>query len=563
MTLKNIEKNFAAAIEDQQTQVVALSGSWGTGKSYLWNHYKKKSSTPCIQKAIYVSLFGVRTIHALKMKLLAAWAEGSEGENTIGKFMSGSSGVLGKFLKGMHRSAEAIDDIALLTLPYALGNAFVVLDDIERKHNLLEIDEILGFIDEFTAKHGTRFLLILNTDKLGDKAIWEKFREKVIHHEIALEITPDEAFDIANSKIPSTYAAAIKQANQVMGISNIRVLLKAISFIEKLFKNHGVLEDKVQKRFVPAAFLLCALHYKVLPEGPTVDYVLGFNSLVETATAQKSVDDEKTQRWSRLLHQLGLFRSDKFESEVATALNTGLMDYVILDEVIISYQRPWQTQLAANRVRDFAHDYKWNPKKSYADLAGDASSMLTLVEHMDADAISALCSVVLLIDQPSISDVLVQEWLKTHSFTPEEASNILSGRNIEHFHPAILKQLRLTTEQTASLSRDLAAVALRIQRNYHVEEDERIIASSSVEQYVQTLESLDKEEFTEFIRMHLNWVRFGKNMSWKVASVQTFIEACVCIVEGESTTRLAEILRRNVFNDATVNLRDNVRGTGE
>lgn len=100
--------------------------------------------------------------------------------------------VLDKFLKGLHRSAEAIDDAVLLTLPHALRDAFVALDNIERMYNLLEIDEALSFIDEFTAKHSVRFLLILNTDKLGDKAILEKFREQAIHYEIVLKITPDE-----------------------------------------------------------------------------------------------------------------------------------------------------------------------------------------------------------------------------------------------------------------------------------------------------------------------------------------------------------------------------------
>ncbi|KVO24016.1 P-loop NTPase fold protein [Burkholderia ubonensis] len=560
MALTNIQKNFAAAIEDAQAQVVALSGNWGTGKTHLWEQYKKNSDIPYIQKAISVSLFGVRTIHALKMKLLAVWAEGAEGDNKIGSIMTGGASAFAKILKGLHRSAEAVDDVVLLGLPSLLRDAFVVLDDIERKHNLLEIDEILGFIDEFTAKHRTRFLLILNTDKLGDKAIWEKFREKVIHHEIALEITSDDAFDIANVNNASTYAAAMKRTNQVIGVTNIRVLSKAIAFIERLFKNHSVLEDKVQERFVPSAFLLCALHYNVLPDGPTFDYVLGFNSLVETAAAtKKGSNDETTQRWSDLMDRLGLFKSDQFERVVATALRTGLIEYGALDEAIIAYQRPWQAQYAAKRVRDFVHDYSWDHKKSDMDLSSEAKSMLDMAEHMDADTISALCSVVLQIDQSGIADDLVQRWLTTHNFTPEEASNILGTKTNEHLHPTIAEQLRLTAGQTTSLSRDLAAVAQRIQGNYYFEEDEQVIATSSVEQYVQTLKSLDKEEFADFIRMHLGWVRYGKNRPWRTAGLEIFFESCARIVEGEPHTRLAGILRRVVFNGATTDLRNKVQ----
>jgi hypothetical protein len=205
-------------------------------------------------------------------------------------------------------------------------------------------------------------------------------------------------------------------------------------------------------------------------------------------------------------------------------------------------------------------DYNWAGKKSDTDLLREANSMLDMVKDMDADAVSVLCSITSKMDQPILTKTLIEQWLGTHHFTPEEASNLLSTGPREHVHPAIIKHLRLLAEQTTSRSYDLETVAQRIQMNFHDDEDEKVIANSSVEQYIQTLKSLDKEEFVDFVRLHLNWIRFGKHYPYKVAGRQKFVEACARIIEAEPESRLARILRRNVFNDATSDLRNNVEG---
>lgn len=88
-----------------------------------------------------------------------------------------SSGV--KVLEGFHKGFGAINDIGLLLAPAMLRNKVIVLDDIERKHAKLNVEEVMGFIDEFTQRHGARIVLILNSDQLADKEMWDTLREKV------------------------------------------------------------------------------------------------------------------------------------------------------------------------------------------------------------------------------------------------------------------------------------------------------------------------------------------------------------------------------------------------
>ena len=227
MTLQTAKKTLDLAIKNQESVVIALSGNWGSGKSHLWKQYQLNSNEPSIKNSIYISLFGVRTIKDLKVKLLSACIE-KEGREKISNAITETLTGIGKLIKGIHRSAEAIDNIALLAIPRILREKFIVLDDIERKHKNLEIEEILGFIDEFSSIHKNRFLLILNTDKLRDKNIWEEFQEKVISNEIAIEPTATESLEIALSSAPSPYANAIKKAGHTIGITNIRILIKQL-----------------------------------------------------------------------------------------------------------------------------------------------------------------------------------------------------------------------------------------------------------------------------------------------------------------------------------------------
>ncbi|MHB8919435.1 MAG: hypothetical protein ACYC3N_00170 [Halothiobacillus sp.] len=69
-----------------------------------------------------------------------------------------------------YKTLAAINDLnVLLMAPAMLKNKVIVIDDIERKHEKLGIDEVLGFIDEYSNQHGTRFILVLNDDQLSSK----------------------------------------------------------------------------------------------------------------------------------------------------------------------------------------------------------------------------------------------------------------------------------------------------------------------------------------------------------------------------------------------------------
>ena len=181
MSLKETKEHLSSLLVDAENKVIALSGKWGSGKTYLLNEVMKEAGDESIKGALCVSLFGVSCIDQLKRKLIEAVVPGVESHPSIWKAakqaVMSSLKVLGEF----HPGFDALSDFNLLLMaPVMLREKVIVIDDIERKHENLGNDEILGFIDEYTQRHKSRFVLVLNSDKLAKRNDWDLLREKVI-----------------------------------------------------------------------------------------------------------------------------------------------------------------------------------------------------------------------------------------------------------------------------------------------------------------------------------------------------------------------------------------------
>lgn len=67
-----IEKNIGAFLELKSSEVLAVYGSWGVGKTYIWNEVIKRKRTiipDCYKSYSYVSLFGINSLASLKTSI--------------------------------------------------------------------------------------------------------------------------------------------------------------------------------------------------------------------------------------------------------------------------------------------------------------------------------------------------------------------------------------------------------------------------------------------------------------------------------------------------------------
>lgn len=447
--------------------MVALSGKWGTGKSYLWKEVQAASVDEQVKAAVYVSLFGLSSLSELRLKVAQGVLPKLEAGSQLAESIKNGYAGLKKVLKSIHSGFSALDELALIAAPMMLKGRFIVIDDIERKHDKLSIDEILGFIDDCVQSLECRILLILNSDQLGDKKLWELFREKVIDQELRLDTSSTEALDIAVTLTPTAYTAHIKPAVEACQITNIRIIRKIIRVVNRLLANRGQLTDGVLSRIIPSATLLSGIHYKGLEDGPDFDFVLGYESsltaLITRDNAKKRNEEDTPERkarerWRLLLEKLGIRGTDSFEGLVVDYLKSGLIDLTEIGKIIDQYVAEAQVLDARHRRYEFFDKVIWHPEISESELLQDLRGLVPEAALHDMFSITALHDQAMkLPDGQSVAQELIDRWLTT--FRERQAAGDGRGFDLDfHFprqplHPDIDQEVRaLQARHNASAS---------------------------------------------------------------------------------------------------------------
>jgi hypothetical protein len=372
-----------------------------------------------------VSLFGLKDINQLKLKVVqSALPVGGESSSLTEGLMK-TWKVSVDALKKVHEGFSALDELALVAVPVALRNRFVVVDDIERKHASLSVDEVLGFVDEYSQNFGTRFLLILNSDQFSaptDSALWAAFREKVIEEELRFTPTPGEAFDIAVPDLNSPYRATARTAVDACGITNIRVIRQAYRLVAWLLGATGDMPLAIQARTVPSIVLISALANKAIKDGPTLEYVAGYNrgpsDLIsrylgrEGDASKEKTEDSTPAAWKVLLSKLGINSSDEFEELVVAFVCDGRHDAKAIEAIVQGYQHNENRTESRNLTYAFTERFNWDVTDCDDDLVADAAKLIDRVADLDAYTVTALGKQMAdLPDGAKLEEALIVGWL--------------------------------------------------------------------------------------------------------------------------------------------------------
>ena len=419
MSMHQTKQQLRAIIEDPENRVVALSGSWGTGKSHLWEEVRRDSNNTQIGGAVYASLFGISDIGTIKVKLAE---QVLANNNNISQFSAAIKHLnkIRPLLKRFIPQTDLLEEVALLASPMILKGRFVVIDDIERKGKGLTIDHILGFIDEHVQRHDVRFLIIMNTDKLEDASMWETLREKVVDYEVRLKTTPEEAFNIANSLCPSHHHAMVKESIEKCGVVNIRIAKKVIRAINLIFEGHDSLPDEILRRMIPSTVLLAASHYKGIEDGPPVDFILTPPKYKMTGTkpdekSEEEMEIEKQEAaWRSLMESMGVLLPDDFEPLVAELLRSGLFDRARLDAILKTYESDADKARFSVDLNKFSHDLTWDIAKSEIELLEEAEALCDRISFASAHAASGLSSMVARLEGGGeLAEEIIRKWIES------------------------------------------------------------------------------------------------------------------------------------------------------
>lgn len=193
----NLEESLNLFLNNQEEKVFLLRGEWGTGKTTAVDNWieKKKSETHKDAKVkwkfIKLSFFGIKDVNQLNTELLY------------------KSSLLGKTVKVIKRIIPKIRLSHYVEFQLSISGMFelatewkfqkeskrkkkkitkylIILDDIERKDNLLSLDQIFGFVDHLGANK-TKVIMITNSEGLKEADEFRKFKEKVVNREYVIQ----------------------------------------------------------------------------------------------------------------------------------------------------------------------------------------------------------------------------------------------------------------------------------------------------------------------------------------------------------------------------------------
>lgn len=556
MTLALCKTALIDLIKDQNNRVIALSGKWGTGKTHLWQRVREETDNAQAKGAVSASLFGVSTIMELKLKIAQGLAP------TLGKTHSeglkaGLTGIT-KALKGLHSSFSALEELALLAMPYMLKERFIVIDDIERKHAKLTIDEILGFIDECVQNHGCRILLVLNSDKLEDHKLWAQIREKVVDQEIKLETSPPEAFHIAHELTPCPWPERMQAVLEPLQITNIRIIRKIIRAATQLLGQDPALAPLVLNRVLPSISLLSAIHYEAIEDAPSRKFILGYESsraatliaLRKNQSEPLSEEQKDHDRWHLTMKRLGIASTDELEIMILTFLDSGLMDSTKIQNVVRKYLQRSERLEARQKAVTFEDHLAWHPQLSVGDLITELEALLPSAGMLSTSMLSKLIpSIDELTGNQQLGLAFVEGWRT--AFQTEHPDGIteqwlsFNNQSLNDLHPLIRDEIE--------------AARARYRKNYTVlgicqelmkgedwgPGEMQFLRSITAQEFEKEIRSATGSDLQLLIYKGFEFVNSPEETNGGYGNApQAFIQACQIITQQEPGSRLAKIIDR-------------------
>lgn len=555
MSLQSTKDHLIQLLDDQDNKVVALSGKWGTGKSHLWREVKEASGDEKVRGALYVSLFGLSSIDQMKKKLIEMVIPGVESNPGMWESakQAVSSGV--KVLEGFHKGFGALNDLSLIFAPAMLRNKVIVLDDIERKHDKLNVEEVMGFIDEFTQQHGARIILILNSDQLSDKGMWDTLREKVIDQEVRLDTTPAEAFGIATKIVPTPYADRIKKTTQSCGVTNIRIIGKVIKAVNRILGKREDLSDEVLSRVVPSTVLLAATHYKGLDNGPDFEFILKIanpDNWGDYGKKAEELDEAGKQRakWRLLLQEIGVNGCDEYENIVVDFLKSGLFDTADVAKVIDRYASEADVMHAMTLAKLFQEHVVWHHKMTDAELLVEAQEVAKNSHLLDAYSVTSQHQLVSeLIGGQPIADALLKNWIDVFEAKTLENFDFDNFWN-QPIHPDIQVAFDAAKARSQASSTVFDACKHIVINSGWGRKQEAVLKAATAQEFEAIIRTLEVDDLRLFMCRFLEMcVQSGTYTPHFGTATDCFMDACRNIYNDPTVPRLAKLVE-NLFKSS-------------
>jgi hypothetical protein len=535
MSLASVDRALAEFVHAAEPRILALTGDWGRGKTFYWRSFLSGHSEDDHRAShyAYVSLFGLKDLRDVQDSLVAGAVpirdvSANEGMPVKRSFIERASEWPERARAKIERKARSYSDLAdkLPKLgqfgPLARAMAFrivkdylVCIDDVERRSESLPLRDVLGMASMLREQRGCRVLIILNSDALSvaDRETFHTLREKVFDSEIVFEPSAAECAVIAFPGGSRLYERAAENAIR-LGITNIRVLYRIRRLIDTISPQAMAENDDIQTQIIHSSVLLGWCFNSGGGRAPLFSYVKGlnFSSFIDLDKSKERPAHEKA--WNQLLSDYGYSNTDELDAAICDVLERGYVNTERLNAVISN-----RTEAVRRARLERAFEEAWglyhgsfdpSPHQLVAAFESSVKASATTISSVNLSATTMLLRS---LGYDSLADELMNHWINVNSETQPAALNIQASDWKEEVRDLRFRAAAQSAfDRLPNMARPFGETALALsQQNGWSEDDIRVLARASTDEYYGLLTSLSYPQTGRVVRALLRFGQFDES----------------------------------------------------
>ncbi|WP_332659916.1 hypothetical protein [Brevundimonas sp.] len=393
MSIELIENEIRRFLASKTPEVLCISGHWGVGKTYAWNHFLRMARDArgiALDRYAYASLFGQNSLDAVKAEIFETTVKGNQIGNTatlesldvsLAALETGGR-RLWQIAKQIPFVGDHVGGAARMTF-LTVRNQIVCLDDLERAGKDLELNDILGLASFLKEQRSCKVVLLLNQDALEDadgKAFALQL-EKVADTFLQYVPTSAESAKIAFPK-DEHGREWLRENVTKLGMVNIRVIKRVERLYDRASEILGSRDERLLKQVAKSITLFAYAKYQ--PNiAPSLEFIRKFNLYMDAP------NEENDAEWAALLRSYDFGHIDEVDSVILSGVDKGTFDPICLKTVADAFENTLAVNdrdASFSEAWDLFHDsFEVNDDEFIDKLVSSFKKCVSGVSPMNAD----------------------------------------------------------------------------------------------------------------------------------------------------------------------------------
>lgn len=177
---ENLVDGILNYLKIDSSGALMVTGPWGCGKSYFFEHFLFEKLRAKNFKPLRVSLFGLSSLNDLSKNIICEYAQYFTDNKILKKIADGGANFIKNVeMKKVPLVSDYLDVKGIFGSGKALykllsKNVVVCLDDLERAIEKYDINDLLGVINELVENQHLKVIVIANKEYIDKQQCQKK-----------------------------------------------------------------------------------------------------------------------------------------------------------------------------------------------------------------------------------------------------------------------------------------------------------------------------------------------------------------------------------------------------